>query len=117
LGLASVAVLTRYLGPARYGQYGLAFSYTQLFGVIADVGLFTVVVREISKTPERTEALVGNAIAMRLALSFSALSLALGVALALPYPQAVRIAILIAGGALTLDLLTASLTAVFSARL
>jgi O-antigen/teichoic acid export membrane protein len=117
LGLASVAVLTRYLGPARYGQYGLAFSYTQLFGVIADVGLFTVVVREISKTPERTEVLVGNAVAMRLALSLTAVGAALGVALALPYPEAVRIAILIAGGALTLDLLTASLTAVFNARL
>jgi O-antigen/teichoic acid export membrane protein len=117
LGLASVAVLTRYLGPARYGQYGLAFSYTQLFGVIGDVGLFTVVVREISKTPERTEVLVGNAIMMRLVLSLAAVGVALGVAFALPYPETVRIAILIAGGALTLDLLTASLTAVFNARL
>ena len=46
-GLASLAVLTRYLGPDDYGRYTLALMYMQLFGVLADVGLFTTVVREI----------------------------------------------------------------------
>jgi O-antigen/teichoic acid export membrane protein len=112
-----VAILTRYLGPRRYGQYGLAFSYTQLFGVLADVGMFTVMVRELSKTPERTEELVGNAFTLRLALSAVAVALAAGVSLALPYAPSVRIAILVAGLALCLDLLVGALTAVFQARL
>ena len=63
IGLVSIAVLTRYLGPEDYGKYTLALMYMQLFGVLADVGLFTTVVREISKDPERTEELVGNALA------------------------------------------------------
>lgn len=112
-----MAILTRYLGARRYGQYGLAFSYTQLFGVLADVGMFTVMVRELSKAPERTEELVGNAFTLRLALSVVAVALAVGVSLALPYTGSVRIAILIAGLALCLDLLVGSLTAVFQARL
>ena len=66
LGAVSIAVLTRYLGPSDYGRYALALMYMQLFGVLADVGLYTTVVRDISKDPSRTEELVGNTLALRL---------------------------------------------------
>jgi hypothetical protein len=62
MGAVSIAVLTRYLGPERYGQYTLALMYMQLFAVLADVGLFTTVVREISRDPSRTDELAGNAL-------------------------------------------------------
>ena len=51
IAAVSVAVLTRYLGPADYGRYALALSFMQLFGVLADAGLTTIVVREISREP------------------------------------------------------------------
>ena len=51
IGAVSIAVLTRYLGPDDYGRYTLALMYMQLFGVLADVGLYTTVVRDISKEP------------------------------------------------------------------
>src|SRR3954452_19873961 len=41
LGLASVAITTRYLGPARYGQIALAFSLCGLVGAMADAGITT----------------------------------------------------------------------------
>ena len=78
LGVASIAVLTRYLGPDDYGQFTLALMYMQLFGVLADVGLFTTVVREISKDPSRTEELVGNALTLRLVLSIVVIALGAG---------------------------------------
>ena len=53
IGLASIAIITRYLGPEDYGKYTLALTYMQLFAVLADVGLFTIVVREISRDPSR----------------------------------------------------------------
>ncbi len=56
IGAVSIAVLTRYLGPADYGRYTLALMYMQLFAVLADVGLFTTVVREISKDPSAPRA-------------------------------------------------------------
>ena len=49
IGFVSIAVLTRYLGPGDYGRYTLALMYMQLFAVLADVGLFTTVVRDISQ--------------------------------------------------------------------
>jgi O-antigen/teichoic acid export membrane protein len=117
LGVVSIAVLTRYLGPGDYGRYALALMYMQLFGVLADVGLFTTVVREISKEPARTEALVGNALTLRVLLSFIAIVLAAGVSLLLPYDPEVRVAIVLAGAPLFLGMLTTSFLAVLQSRL
>jgi O-antigen/teichoic acid export membrane protein len=117
LAAASLALLTRYLGPSDYGKYTLALMFSQVLGVLADVGLFTTVVREISRAPERTEELVGNALTLRLLLAFVLVALAGLVSLALPYTPQVRVAIVLAGGPLVLGLLNSSLLAVFQARL
>jgi O-antigen/teichoic acid export membrane protein len=117
IGLVSIAVLTRYLGPDDYGKYTLALMYMQLFGVLADVGIFTTVVREISKQPERTEELVGNALALRLLLAIGVIALAAGVSLLLPYEHQVRVAILMAGAPLLIGMATTTFVAVLQSRL
>jgi O-antigen/teichoic acid export membrane protein len=117
IGAASIALLTRYLGPTEYGKYSLALAYLQLFGVLADVGLYTLVVREISKQPERTQELVANTLVLRLVLSLAVVVLASGISLLMPYDRDTRLAILIAGVPLVLGLLNSSLVAVFQARL
>lgn len=117
IGLVSIAVLTRYLGPGDYGRYTLALMYMQLFAVLADVGLFTTVVRDISKDPSRTERLVGNTLTLRLLLSLVVIVLASGVSLLLPYEYDVRVAILLAGGPLLFGMLTSTFVAVFQSRL
>jgi O-antigen/teichoic acid export membrane protein len=117
IGLVSIALLTRYLGPDDYGKYTLALMYMQLFAVLADVGIFTTVVREISKRPERTEELVGNALALRLVLAIGVIALAAGVSLLLPYEHQVRVAILIAGAPLLIGMMTTTFVAVLQSRL
>lgn len=117
MGVASITILTRYLGPDDYGKYTLALLYMQLFGVLADVGLFTTVVRDISRQPERTEELVGNVLALRFVLSIVVILVGAGVSLLLPYDHDVRLAILLAGAPLLLGMLTTSLTSVLQARL
>lgn len=117
IGAASIALLTRYLGPTAYGKYALALAYLQLFGVLADVGLYTLVVREISKQPERTQELVANTLVLRLVLSLAVIALASALSLVLPYDHDTRVAILIAGVPLVLGLLNSSLVVVFQARL
>lgn len=117
VGVASVAVVTRYLGAADYGKLALALAFVQMLGVLADVGLLTIVVREISRAPERTEQLVGNAILLRLALSLGVIALAALAALALGYPTDVRTAILIAGAPLALGMVNTAIVAVFQSRL
>ncbi len=117
MGAVSITVLTRYLGPDRYGRYTFALMFTQLFGVLADVGLFTTVVREISKHPDRTEELVGNVAVLRLLLSIAVIATATGISLLLPYKPNVRLAILLAGAPLLFGMLTNSIEPVFQARL
>jgi O-antigen/teichoic acid export membrane protein len=117
IGLASLAIVTRYLGPDDYGRYTLALTYIQLFAVLADVGLFTIVVREISRNPERTERLVGNTIVLRLLLAVVAIAVAALVSLVLPYDRDTRLAILLAGLPLLFGMLNTSFVAVLQARL
>jgi O-antigen/teichoic acid export membrane protein len=117
LGAASIVILTRYLGAEDYGRYTLALMYMQLFGVLADVGLYTTVVRDISKDPPRTERLVGNALTLRLLLSIAMIALGAAVSLLLPYDPDVRVAIVLAGGPLLLGMLTSSIVTVLQARL
>ncbi len=117
LGLVSVAVTTRYLGPGGYGRFSLALSFVQLFGVLADAGLTTIVVRELAQRPERGPEVVGSALALRSGLAVLASALAALVALAMPYPPDVRIAVLIAVVPLSLGLLNSAFVAVLQSDL
>ena len=117
IGLASIAVLTRYLGPEDFGKYTLALTYMQLFTVLADVGLVTIVVREISRYPDRTERLVGNTLTLRLLLSAGAIVFAALISLLLPYDRDVRVAILLAGFPLLFGMVNSTFVTVLQARL
>ena len=117
LGLVSVAVTTRYLGPGGYGQFALALAFTQLFGVLADAGLTTIVIRELAQRPERAPAVVGSALALRGVLAVLAVAAAGLVSLAMPYPPDVRVAVLIAGVPLVLGMLNSAFVAVLLADL
>lgn len=117
MGAVSIAILTRYLGAEGYGHFTLSLTYTQMFGVLADVGIFTILVREMSKYPERTEGLVGNGLAIRVVLGVAAVAVAASLALLLPYPDEVRLAIVIAGASLVLALANRSMVAVLQSRM
>lgn len=117
IGLASVVITTRYLGATGYGKVALAFAFIQMLGILADVGLLTVVVREISRDPASTDRLVGNALVLRLVLSLALLALAALASLTLSWDTQVRVAVLIAGVPFVLGLVNSALVAVLQARL
>jgi O-antigen/teichoic acid export membrane protein len=116
-GAASIAIATRYLGTAGYGSFALALALVQMLGVLADAGLGTVVVREISRDPRDAAELVGTALVLRLLLGVAVVGLAGLLSLALPYAPDVRVAVLIAGVPFLLGLASSTLTTVFQARL
>ena len=49
LSIATVFLLTRYLGSSGYGNFTLAFTYVSFFSVFADFGLQSTLVREFSQ--------------------------------------------------------------------
>ena len=117
LAVVSVAILTRYLGAEGYGKLTIALVYLSFFGIFADLGLFTIVVREISKDESRSREIVGNALSLRTLLSVVVMLLAIGLAAVLPYEPDVKVAVAIASAAIFFGLLNSSLITVFQARL
>jgi O-antigen/teichoic acid export membrane protein len=100
LGLFTIALVTRYLGLAGYGQYATAFALVNLVGLALDLGLYLVIVRVISTHERRPEAVVSAVLGLRLVLFAAAFLLIAAATLVLPYDGATKTAILI--GALSL---------------
>ena len=68
IGLFSVIILkmlTGYLGKYGYGFYKSIYEFLALFAIVADMGLYTIGVREMSKSPEREEMVLGNMMSAR----------------------------------------------------
>jgi len=62
LGLATVALLTRYLGVQGYGEYSIIFAFTGLAAVAADFGATTLIIREATQRRASQEALIGSGV-------------------------------------------------------
>ena len=63
-------VLTaRYLGVSDYGLFGTAVSFATIFGVCADFGVTTYIVRSISTDFDNESKYLGNAITIKLILA------------------------------------------------
>lgn len=57
--------LARYLGPERFGLLSYAISFVSLFTALAALGLDGIVVRELVKSPECKEDLLGTAFGLK----------------------------------------------------
>jgi len=70
LGVFFVGVLVaRYLGPEQYGLMNYVISFVTLFTVIAAFGFDSITVRELAKTPEQRDEIMGSAFWTRIAFS------------------------------------------------
>lgn len=90
LGVAWIALLTRYLGQENFGYYSTALAFMQFFGVLVDMGLYLVCLQEISKNGEKQNYILSNIFTLRF---FSALIFLGGGSLlifAFPYSPVVK---------------------------
>lgn len=117
LAAISFGILTRYLGPEGYGKFTLTLVYLSLFAIAADLGLFTIAVREMSKDESRMKEIVGNTLSLRALLSVVVLGIAIGIGFLLPYEPDVRVGIAIAAISQFFGLLNSSLVTVFQTKL
>ena len=58
--------VARYLGPERYGFLSYANSFVGIFLAFATLGLDEIVVRELVKTPEQREIILGSSFFLKL---------------------------------------------------
>lgn len=117
LAAVSIGVLTRYLGAAGYGKFTLALVYLSFFGIVADLGLFTIAVREMSRDESRMQEIVANTLSLRALTAFVVFSLAIAISWLLPYTPDTKVAIAIAAGSQFFGLLNSSLITIFQTKL
>jgi len=96
LGLASVALITRYLGQEGFGYYTTIISYLQFFGVLIDFGLQMTTAQMLARVGVNQAKIFGNLLSLRLLSALIFLGLATIFAWFLPYQSVVKIGIVIA---------------------
>lgn len=83
--LISIKLLTNYLGVSGVGKYNTITTYINFLLVIADLGLFSVTVREIAKNPHNEKQILSNVYIIRLVSALLMCLVAVGIILFTPY--------------------------------
>lgn len=68
-------LVARYLGPDKFGLLNYAISFAGLFTSFANLGLDSIVVRELVKTPEKRDEILGTVFRLRIIGSIVTISL------------------------------------------
>lgn len=67
VGVFVSVLITRYLGPDRFGVFSYALAFAGIFTTVAGLGLDRIVIREVAKDPSRKDVILGTAFGMKLA--------------------------------------------------
>lgn len=73
-GIALTVILPRYLGDVNLGKFAVAFAFTQLIGLMADLGSGTYLTKEVARNRAAAASLVMDALGMRLPLMLAAVA-------------------------------------------
>jgi O-antigen/teichoic acid export membrane protein len=76
-GLFVGILVARYLGPEQYGLMSYVVSYVTLFSIIATFGFDNIEIRELAKSHQSKEQILGTALCLRLFLAFCTINLIL----------------------------------------
>jgi O-antigen/teichoic acid export membrane protein len=95
LSLVSLGFITRYLGKEGFGNYSLILAFLFIFNILADLGLYSLMTREISRPGADERKIASNIFTIRI----FALLLFLGLAIVLiwffPYTSQVKLGVVI----------------------
>ena len=118
LSLISIKIITHYLGKESYGEYTNVYEFLALFAIIADFGLYTIAVREMSKNEEKTPKILGNILSIRLLVGIIVMAAVIFVGFLVPKHQgtAMPYAIMIATSAALVGLINGTVTSVLQVK-
>lgn len=96
LALVITGLLTRYLGPAGFGDYIIIFTFWYIFMVLADLGLYSITVREISQNDDRESDILSNALTLRMVSAAAIFLCGIIAVFFFPYKIDVKVGVIIA---------------------
>jgi O-antigen/teichoic acid export membrane protein len=110
IGIVVVYYLSRYLGPERFGQFNFITSYVVLFYMISELGIGQIVVREISKQPQKRDTILGAAMILKLSISVISTFLCITMYYILKYDLCLVVGLLIYSSKLVFSFMNLSTT-------
>lgn len=93
LGLGTIALVTRYLGVAGFGQFTTIFAYVSFLSVFADFGFFAVLVTQLAQGKGEPKKIASNIMTLRALLGIAVYLVGFAVGFLLPYQDAVKLGI------------------------
>lgn len=96
LALVGIGLITRYLGTEGFGQYATVLAFFAFFGALADLGLYAIATREISREGADEEAVLGSVLGLRITSAALVVLASPFLAALLPYPFHVKAGIVLA---------------------
>lgn len=115
--LISIKLLTNYLGTNGVGEFNTITTFINFFVVLADLGLFSVAVREISKNPEKEQKILSNILVLRIVSALVATALAVTIVFFTKYDNNIKFGTLIASGFILFNLIWSVYDVVLQSRL
>lgn len=117
-GVFIVGFLTRYLGQDGYGRYTTSIAFLQFFAIVADFGLYQILMQLISQPKANESKIIGNIMSLRIVLAIIILGLACLIAFLIPtYSIEIKMGICVASLAIFATLLNQIIVAVYQAHL
>ena len=95
LSLVGIGFIARYLGQEGFGSYALILAFLAIFNILADLGLYTLMTREISRPGADEKKIASNIFTLRIAVLLVFLSLAFILVWFFPYTLQVKIGVAI----------------------
>ena len=117
LDLVGIGFITRYLGTQGFGDYSTVLAFFSFFGSFADLGLYTITAREISRPGADEKKILGNAFSLRLVSSITLFIITPFLIFFLPYSHDVKLGILIASASFVFSSTYMVLNGVFQKNL
>lgn len=96
LALVSIGFITRYLGKEGFGDYATVLAFLSFFASVADLGLYSISTREISRDGADEEKIIGNIFSLRIISALIILIASPVVVIFFDYPLAVKEGIVLA---------------------
>ena len=107
--------IARKLGDEDFGKLSFAYSFVGICFIVADFGLSTLLIRNVSREKELTREYVGNILALKIVLSFICISVIGLFVLFTDYPADIITLLLIFGAVMFFKALIDFYCAIFNA--
>lgn len=117
LGLLTSVLVLRYLHVDGNGAYTTAMAYTGFFSVVADLGLYLILIRDLNKPGADVERITGNLLALRWLSALMILGFGAGLVTLFHFSPQEQVAVLIATGSFIAVAATQLLVGIFQSRI